>query len=98
MLATSTMVTGLVQNFKLKSAAYARNPSSNKNNKLYASSISISDCMEMIPVYHGMSSRYRISHPPKLLTLYVSNKNVPNTMPLEITAHNPLESKSSSAS
>jgi hypothetical protein len=96
-LATSTTVTGFVQNFKLKSAAYARRQSSNKNNKLYASSMDVSESIEMMPVYQGMSSRYRISQPPKLDTLYVSNKNVPNTIPLEITAHHPLASKSASA-
>ena len=51
----------------------------------------------MMPVYQGMSSRYRISQPPKLDTLYVSSKNVPNTIPLEITAHHPLASRSASA-
>jgi hypothetical protein len=57
----------------------------------------VSESIEMMPVYQGMSSRYRISQPPKLDTLYVSNKNVPNTIPLEITAHHPLASKSASA-
>ena len=97
MLATSTTVTGFVQNLKLKSAAYARSASSNKNNKLYASSIDVNESIEMMPVYHGMSSRYKTSHPPRLDTLYVSNKNVPNTIPLEITAHHPLASKSANA-
>ena len=59
--------------------------------------MSSSAFMEMRPVYQLMSSRYSTSHPPNELMLYVSSRNVPNTMPLLITAQYPSLSTRRSA-
>ena len=54
--------------------------------------------METSPEYHGISSRYKTSQPPKVPMLYDSRINVPNTIPDEMTAHQPEESRSEKAS
>merc|ERR1719454_675911 len=59
--------------------------------------MSSSAFMEMRPVYHEMSSRYRTSQPPNEDILYDSSRNVPKTIPEEITAQYPSESMRRSA-
>ena len=54
--------------------------------------------METNPEYHGISSRYKTSQPPKVPILYDSRMNVPKTIPDEMTAHQPEESRSEKAS
>lgn len=87
--AKSTRVSGFFQNFNSKSAAHALNTNSIANRMLYASWMSSRSFVEIRPVMNEMSSRNRTSHPPNLDMLYDSRRNVPKTIPEDMSAQYP---------